>query len=82
MRLSECCGLCAGTSSPKLGSCGHSFTYLMQLNPFSYYIPARDVFFVTDVVERVQYHYTSVDNSGSRAWVHARIFGNVGKWAI
>ena len=53
---------------------------LMQINAFSNNIPAR--FFVTDVVERVQCHRTSVDNSGRRAWVHARIFGNVGKWAI
>ena len=55
---------------------------LTQIHAFEYYIPARDVFFVNDVVERVQCHRTSVDNNDRRAWVHARIFGNVGKWAI
>ena len=36
---------------------------LTQIHAFSYYIPARDVFFVNDVVERVQCHRSSVDNS-------------------
>ena len=55
---------------------------LIEINAFPYYIPARDVFFVNDVVERVQCHRTSIDNNDRRAWVHVCIFGYVGKWAI